>query len=152
MGTAAQTIDHKSLTQLIQTGTIGAAEIVGHGNGWGVVVSCGRTKRSLAARRGSLRTFRKFETLVSYLKDLGLSQFKVNAMDFDPHARKSTRPDAALRLRSAFDAKAHADWMREKAAESLADPGASIPHRQVMADAQALIDSKKKTNAGKARS
>ncbi|MFM9967625.1 MAG: hypothetical protein ACKVQK_04365 [Burkholderiales bacterium] len=152
MGTAAQTIDHKSLTQLIQSGAIGAAEIIGRGNAWGVVVSYGKTKRSLAARRGSLRTFRKFETLVSYLKDLGLSQFKVNAIEFDPNEQKTRRPDAALRLRGAFEAKAHADWIREKAAASLADPEANIPHRQVMAVAQTLIDSKKKANAGKARS
>jgi len=38
------------------------------------------------------------------------------------------RPDASERMRSAFEAKAHTDWVREKVAESLADPR---PHGSV---------------------
>jgi hypothetical protein len=55
-------------------------------------------------------------------------------------------------MRSAFEAKAHTDWVREKVAESLADPRPNIPHRQVMDEVQALIDSKRKQHASKAAS
>jgi hypothetical protein len=53
-------------------------------------------------------------------------------------------------MRSAFEAKAHADWMQQKVAESLADPAPNVSHSQVMADVQAVIDAKRKKHAGKA--
>ncbi|WP_265665260.1 antitoxin PaaA2 family protein [Verminephrobacter aporrectodeae] len=91
---------------------------------------------------------------LSYLKGLGISRYNVNAADFDPQALKTSRvrPDASERMRSAFEAKAHTDWVREKVAESLADPRPNIPHRHVMDEVQALIDSKRKQHASKAAS
>ncbi|MDY0331711.1 MAG: hypothetical protein RBR52_14630 [Thiomonas sp.] len=154
MALTADTIDHTTLARLVETGVVRGADVIGHGGGWGVVVKYGMTERSLAARRGGVRTFRKFETLVSYLKEMGISQYNVNAADFDPRAIKTSRarPDASERMRSAFEAKAHTDWVREKVAESLADPRPNIAHRQVMDEVQALIDSRRKLHAGKAAS
>lgn len=37
-------------------------------------------------------------------------------------------------------AEAHDRWVREKVAQALADPAPSIPHDQVMADLQAVLD------------
>lgn len=149
MTITAETIDHATLVHLVEAGVVRGADIVGNGNGWGVVVKYGMTERVLAARRGAARTFRKFETLVAYLKDLGISQYYVNAADFDPQALKvsRTRPDASERMRDAFDAKAHADWIREKVAKSLADPRPNLSHEEVMAAAQAIIDAKRKQHA-----
>lgn len=154
MATAAQTIDHATLARLIETGAVRKADVVGQDGGWEVVVKHGRTRRTLAARRGAVRTFRKFETLVSYLKELGISQYQVDAADFDPQSLRMgrARPDASLRLRSAFEAKAHADWLQEKVAESLADKRSNVPHSQVMAEAQGVIDAKRKKHANKAAS
>jgi hypothetical protein len=154
MAITADTIDQTTLTRLVEAGAVHGTDVVGHGGGWGVVIKYGVTERALAARRGAVRTFRKFETLVSYLKELGIFEYKVNAADFDPQALKTSRarPDASERMRSAFEAKAHTDWVREKVAESLADPRPNIPHAQVMAEAQALIDSKRKAHASKAAS
>jgi hypothetical protein len=76
------------------------------------------------------------------------SEYHVNAADFDARVR----PNSAERIRSAFEASAHTKWMREKAAASLADPRPNIPHAQLMATAQALIDSKRKQHADKAAS
>jgi hypothetical protein len=53
-------------------------------------------------------------------------------------------------MRSAFEAKAYADWIQENVAESLADPAPNVSHDQVMADAQAVIDAKRKKHARKA--
>lgn len=61
-------------------------------------------------------------------------------------------PDASERMRRAFAAKVHTDWLREKVTESLADPRSNIPHRQVMDEVQALIESKRKQRADKAGS
>ncbi len=146
MAFTTETIDHTSLARLAETGALREAAVVGRNGGWGVVVQQGSTARALAARRGTVRTFRKFETLVSYLKDLGISQYQVDAADFDPNASATSRarPDASERLRSAFEAKAHADWVRDKAADSLADARPNVAHAQVMAEAQALIDAKRK--------
>lgn len=154
MATTADTIDHSTLIHLVEAGAVRGADVIGQPGGWGVVVKYDMTERALAARRGAVRTFRKFETLVSYLKDLGIVQYSVNAADFDPQALKSkrARPDAAERMRSAFEAKAHADWAREKAADSLADPRPNLSHREVMDAAQALIDSKRKHHASQAAS
>jgi len=55
-------------------------------------------------------------------------------------------------VRSAFEDKAHTGWVREKVAESLADPQPNILHRQVMNEVQALIDSKRKQCASKTAS
>ena len=69
--------------------------------------------------------------------------------DFDSVGMKTmrARPDASERMRSAFAAKAHTDWLQEKVAASLADPRSNLSHEQVMADAQALIDAKRKQHA-----
>lgn len=37
-------------------------------------------------------------------------------------------------------AEAHDRWVREKVEQALADPAPSIPHDQVMADLQAVLD------------
>jgi hypothetical protein len=59
-------------------------------------------------------------------------------------------------MRSAFEAKAHTDWMREKVAKSVAksldDPRPNISHKQVMTDLQAVIDAKRKKHATEAAS
>jgi hypothetical protein len=154
MSFTTNTIDHTTLEKLVEAGVVHGADVIGHSGGWGVVIKYGVTERSLAARRGAVRTFRKFETLVSYLGGVGISQFNVNASDFDAQSLKTTRvrPDASERMRSAFEAKAHADWVNKKVAQSLADPAPNILHAQVMSDAQALIDAKRQKHAHKAAS
>ncbi|UIF88752.1 type II toxin-antitoxin system RelB/DinJ family antitoxin [Cupriavidus sp. UYPR2.512] len=44
----------------------------------------------------------------------------------------------------ATDPASYDAWFRAKVQEALADPGASIPHDQVIEDAQALIDRKRR--------
>lgn len=92
----------------------------------------------------------KFETLVGHVKGVGISQYNVNAADFNAVRLKANRarPDASAPMRSAFEANAHANWMRAKAAESLGDPGANVSHKEAMAGAQAAIDAKRRPHAG----
>ncbi len=63
-GSRSDTIDHVTLKRLVEAGTVRGASIVGQPGDWGVVVQYGMTERVLAAKRGSVRIFRKFETLV----------------------------------------------------------------------------------------
>lgn len=71
----------------------------------------GMVERVLAARRGAVRIFGRFETLVVYLKSIGISQFNVNTSNYDP-AEKRTRPDSSVRMKRTFDAAEHDKWFR----------------------------------------
>lgn len=116
MTITADTIDHATLAHLVEAGVVRGADVIGQAGGWGVVIKYGMTERALAARRGAVRNFKKFETLVSYLKALGIAEYRVNAANFDPVAFKahSTRPDATARLKHAHEAAAYDTWFREQ--------------------------------------
>jgi hypothetical protein len=86
------------------------------------------------------QNYKKWKFIVLFLSFLG------ERMDF------AQQPNAFDALADALEAKTHTEWVREKVAESLADPRPNIPHAQVMAEAQALIDSKCKAHASKAAS
>jgi DNA-damage-inducible protein J len=45
------------------------------------------------------------------------------------------------------DPEAHAAWFRAKVREALTDTRPEVPHRQVMDEAQALIDKKRRARA-----
>ena len=122
MTTTANTIDHATLEHLVEAGAVRGAHVVGQPGGWGVVVQYGMTERALAAKRGAVRIFRKFETLVGYLKDIGIAQYQVDARQFDPVALKveRTRSDASQRMKDAHEAVAYRDWLEGKVSASRA--------------------------------
>src|ERR1035438_2010821 len=106
MAISRDTIDHTTLQHLVEAGAVRGADVVGKPGGWGIIIKYGMTQRTLAARRGAVRTFSRLEALVNYLKSIGISQFMVNAAEFDP-ADKTTRPDSAERMKKTFDAAEH---------------------------------------------
>ena len=122
MALTANTIDHATLEHLVEAGAVRGASIVGQPGGWGVVVQYGMTERALAAKRGAVRIFRKFETLVGYLKDIGIVKYQVDASQFDPVALhvERTRSDASKRLKDAHEAVAYRDWLEGKVSASRA--------------------------------
>jgi hypothetical protein len=122
MGNSPQTIDHAALSTLIETGVVRAAQIVGQPGGWGVVFQYGMTQRTLAAKRGAVRIFRRFETLAAYLRDLGIVKYQVDASHYDPMALQPTRhrTDASARMKHAHEAAPYDKWLNEKVGASLA--------------------------------
>ena len=94
-------IDHVALARLVEAGAIRGANVVGQPGGWGVVIKYGMVERPLVARSGRLRVFKRFETLVAYLKDIGVFKYSVDASNYDPDTAKKNlvRPDASVRLR-----------------------------------------------------
>ncbi|WP_347259056.1 hypothetical protein [Methylocaldum sp.] len=135
------TIDHVTLTRLVEAGAVRGAHIVGQPGGWGVVIQYGMTERVLAAKRGTVRQFRKFETLVAYLRDIGISRFDVDATQYDPAPTPArTRTDAAERLRQAHEAADHDRWFRAQVQAALDDSRPGIPHDDVMAELKATLD------------
>jgi hypothetical protein len=126
---ATDTIDHTTLMRLVEAGAVRSAHVVGQPGGWGVIVKYGMVERPLAAQRSrEVRIFRKLETLVSYLKEIGLPRFDVDAANFDPDTLKETRkrPDRAAAMRSAHEAAAYDAWFREQVQASIDDPRPSV--------------------------
>lgn len=136
MALTANTVDHHTLVHLVEAGAVRSANIVGQPGGWAVVVQYGTSERALAARRGAVRVFRKFETLASYLKGMGLVQYQVDARLFDPAALKTerTRTDAAERLRKAHAAAAYVSHLESAVKDAIDDPRPSVPHAQAVAE------------------
>jgi len=117
----AKTIDHATLVKRVAAGAIRGTRVVGQLGGWGIVVKDGRTSRALAARRGSLRVFRRFETLVGYLRELGLERYDVDASGYAPEASSRRRPDTAKRMERIYDAAEHDRWFRAEVRRTLDD-------------------------------
>lgn len=124
----AETIDHSTLSRLVAAGAVHDARIVGQIGGWAVLVKYGMHERPLAAQRSrQIRLFRKFETLVSYLKGIGIARFDVDAANYDTTvATTSRRPDRAEALKLAHEAVAYDTWFREQVQASIDDPRPSI--------------------------
>lgn len=125
MSTTAETIDHATLEHLAGAGAIRGASVVGQPGGWGVLIQYGTAERALAARRGQVRIFKKFDTLASYLKAFGIEQFRTDTRQFDPSVTGVRRADTSARLKRAHEAAAHDAWFRaevEKGLEEADDP------------------------------
>lgn len=106
MARVTDSIDHLSLSRLVEAQAVRGADVVGQPGGWGIIIKYGMVERKLVTRSGSLRLFRKFDSLVTYLKGIGIAKYMVDAANYDPTAVKSTvvRPDASKRLKQAFQA------------------------------------------------
>lgn len=117
-----ETIDHQTLARLVEAQAVRATYAVGQPGGWSIVIKYGRAERPLAATRSrEVRVFRKFETLVSYLRDIGISRFDTDASKFDPQGgtRRRTRPDTSAALKRAHAAAEHDQWFQAQVEEAL---------------------------------
>jgi hypothetical protein len=131
MITSDKTIDHGTLRRLIEAGAHVGAEVVGSGGSWVIVINYGRSSQTLAATRGKPKTFRQFETLAGYLKELGIVEYRVNAAEFEPGGTQKEDPDrrsatASERMKRAHEAAAYDAWFREQVQASIDDPRPSL--------------------------
>lgn len=127
----AQTIDHATLSRLVADGTVRAAHVIGREGGWGIIVSCGKTLRPLAAQRGRVRLFSKLDTVVAYLKGLGIARFDVDAIKYDPNRPRRVRPDRSQALKLMHEAAAYDKWFRAEVQVALDDTRPSVLHEEV---------------------
>ena len=136
-----ETIDHMTLTKLAEAGVVRSAHVVGQDGGWGILVKYGMTERALAAQRShQVRIFRKLETLVEYLKGVGIPRFDVDAVNYDPHSVTVTkRPDRAAAMKDAHAAAAYTNWLKAEVQEALDDTSPTIPHDEAMRQVRAAI-------------
>ncbi len=159
MLTPDKTIDHGTLRRLVEAGAHVGAEVVGSGGSWGIVINYGRSSQTLAATRGKPKTFRQFETLAGYLKELGIVEYRVNAAEFEPGGTQKEAPDrrsvtASERMTRAHAAAAYDAWFREQVQASIDDPRPSLGDDQarthMAARRQALLKRTSTKPAGKA--
>lgn len=159
MQTPDKTIDHGSLRRLVDAGALVGAEVVGGGGRWSVVINYGRARQTLAASRGTPRTWRQFETLAGYLKQLGIVEYRVNTAQFEPGAAVAKPDDkrsatASQRMKRAHQAAAHDTWFREQVQASIDDPRPSaddaVAKKQFAAKRAALTKPKRAGAAKKA--
>lgn len=138
----AETIDHATLTKLAEAGVVRSAHVVGHDGGWGILVKYGTTERALAAQRShQVRIFRKLETLVAYLKGVGISRFDVDTVNYDSHSVTATakRPDRSAAMKTAHAAAAYTKWLKAEVQKAIDDISPSIPHEEAMHQVRAAI-------------
>ena len=129
-----ETIDHGTLSRLVEAGAVRGAHIIGQSGGWAVMVKYGMHERPLAAQRSkAVRNFRKFETLVNYLRGIGIQRFDVDAANFDPATSTTTRPDRSEALKLAHQAAAYDAWFKEQVQASIDDPRPSLTSEEVEA-------------------
>lgn len=126
-----KTIDHGTLRRLVDAGAPVGAEVVGGAGGWGVVINYGRASQTLAVTRGEPRTFRKFETLAGYLRELGITDLRVHTGEYAPAASIERPADkrrelASDRMKRAHEAAAYDKWFRAQVQASVDDPRPSV--------------------------
>lgn len=134
MQTPDKTIDHGTLRRLVDAGAHVGAEVIGATGGWGLVINYGHASQTLASTRGQPRTWRQFETLAGYLKNLGITEVRVNTAEFKPgpttgkQDKRSTT--ASDRMKHAHLAAAYDTWFREQVQASIDDQRPSIDDEQ----------------------
>ncbi|MFP3943362.1 MAG: hypothetical protein ACLFWF_05700 [Alphaproteobacteria bacterium] len=134
----AETIDHAGLVRLVEAGAVRDAHVVGRPGGWSVVVRHDSEEHALAAQRSKrVRVFRRMETLVNYLRDIGIQRFDVDAAGYEAQGGEPRRrPDRAEALRQAHEAAAYDQWFRaevEQALREADDPNTEwVPHEVVV--------------------
>lgn len=129
------TIDHSTLSRLVEAGVVRGAHVVGQPGGWSVMVKYGVHEHPLATTNTrAVRVWRHFETLAAYLKDMGVTQFDVDAANFDRESETATkRPDRSTVLKRAHEAAAYDAWFRDQVQASIDDPRRSLTDEEANA-------------------
>lgn len=151
MPSAAATIDHNTLARLVEANAVRGTHIAARPGGWCVIVRYGAAESSLAATRSKeTRVFKRLETLVGYLKEVGISRFEVDAADFDAAAVKTySRPDTSATLKQAHAALAHDRWFRDQVEAALKE--SDDPSTQWVSNEAAMAEGAKRRAAWRAR-
>jgi len=118
-----ETIDHSALTRLVESGSVHTAHIVAKPGGWSIQIPYGNTEHSLTAQRSrQVRLFKRLETLVTYLQDVGITHFDVDTSNYDPLQIKTyARPDRSEAMKHAHEAAAYEEWFKEQVQIGLDD-------------------------------
>lgn len=111
---SGEPIDQPKFEHLLTAGAVHGICVVGNPGGWNVVFQYGVTKGVLSSRNGGVRIFRRFETLVNFLKCRDVAQYQVDARQYDPDPLDGERCNTAAshRMRQIHQAAAIATLTR----------------------------------------
>lgn len=100
--------------------------------------------------KSEMRRFLDPRKALLLLRDLGIREARIDSQEWRPEDHefeRKPRPDRAEAMKAAHEALSHTDWLREKLLLSAADTRPRVSHEQVMSEAQAIINLKRKTHA-----
>jgi hypothetical protein len=128
MADTQETIDHQTLLHLLEAGAVKGTDVNGQPGGWNLIIRYGMVERTLAARRGSIRLFSKLDTLIKYLKSIGVAQCNLNLSNFDDSVKRVSRPDTVKRFERTKQAVEYDKWFRDQVSEGIreADDPATV--------------------------
>ncbi|MEM9966208.1 MAG: hypothetical protein AAGC58_12775 [Asticcacaulis sp.] len=116
-----RSIDHSTLARMMETGAVQDAKVVGDTGGWKVIIHAEKNHSyflSVQRKAATPRVFKKMDTLIGYLKSIGIEHFAVDAAGYAPESY--ARPDRAAVLKQAHEAAAHDKWFREQVSQGIA--------------------------------
>jgi len=139
------TIDTPNARRLVDAAAIRGAAIIGQPGGWCVMLKIGMKETPLGTQRTDKpRTWSSLDSCMQYLRD-ELRIVKIDGIDASNYsaatAHSKRRQDAAERMRAAHEAAAYRKWLASEVQEAIDDSRPNVSHAQVMAEAQAIIDS-----------
>ena len=137
---ATETIDHSTLAEWVSAGTVECAHAIAQLGGWSLRVKHEGLEMALAATRSKkVRTFRKLDSLVTYLHEMGIHHLAVDATQYDKtEIQTRTRPDQSEAMRKTHEAAEYDRWFRARVDQSLLladDPATKwVSHETVQAN------------------
>jgi len=77
-----QHIQHTTLKELAASGAVRHIEARATPGGWVIEIRYGMSTKTLATQRGQPRIFKRIDTLIGYLQQVGITRFEVNSAAF----------------------------------------------------------------------
>lgn len=126
-----------------ETGGVSGVTLKGHGGTLLVhIATRNGTSAVLAkARSNEPRRFASFAAALNVLRDVGITNGKFDASDWNPAEREPVKrtDNRGRALRKAHEAAAYNEWLAAEIQEAIDDPRPSIPHEEAMAEMDADI-------------
>ncbi|HEV7778691.1 MAG TPA: hypothetical protein VGO76_17605 [Luteibacter sp.] len=111
-------IDHNKFVAIVDAGAVEDVIAYGAGGAWSLAVVCNHQVHALtAARSKGLRRFARVDSVLAYLKDVGVVGFRVDVAGAAEAANGNRkRPDLAEAMRETHASAAdHRRWLEEAA-------------------------------------
>lgn len=82
--TLVDTVDTKTLRELVRAGSVQRVHVVAEGDRFRLVLRYGDEERLLETAKGHVRRFRALDSVASYLLGIGVVDFEVNTTHWRP--------------------------------------------------------------------
>lgn len=144
----------ESFRDLVISGAVKSATILGRKGGYAVLAGIGREQRPLGTRQGTVRTFSTADTAIKWLRGLGVYHAQLDTTHLEEGSLRPPRPDTARKSREANAALEHDRWFRGQVQSTLDRMARGeeklVPHDEVWDDLEAYArELAAKRDAGK---